>query len=86
MVCFSKTPLVYKQELQVAPNPVYSTTTLQYELSAPSSVAIHLYDLTGKKIKSILNQTDVGIGQYQQLVDLSTVHTGVYVIVLVILK
>ena len=73
---------LYNQHLEIIPNPVYSTTTLQYELNAPSSVTIHLYDLAGKKIKSILNQSDVGVGQHQQLVDLSNIYTGIYVMVL----
>ncbi len=75
-------PPVYTQDLTVAPNPVQSVTTLQYELTAPTAVTLNLYDLTGKKIKTIVNQVPTEIGHHQQQLDLSNFSSGTYLVVL----
>lgn len=64
--------------LTIAPNPSNSTTTISYQLSKPSVVSLALYDLTGKEVKTILNERIDEAGIYGQQVDLSDFPKGLY--------
>lgn len=37
------------------PNPFRETTTIEYELSRPAHVVLDLFDITGKRIKRLVN-------------------------------
>ncbi len=75
-------PKVASQAFAIAPNPTHSNATIYYELSAPSSVSIDLYDLTGQKTKHILKHSTAKAASYEQSIDLSGLTKGVYWVVL----
>jgi aminopeptidase N len=45
------------QSLDVYPNPVRSTFTVEVELSSPASVRLSLYDVTGRRVRELMNET-----------------------------
>lgn len=44
-----------KQEIAVYPNPVIDIYTIDFELEKESAVRIHLYDVSGRKVKELFN-------------------------------
>ena len=61
------------------PNPVRSTAYLNYQLNAPSSVQLQLFDVTGKELRSIV-RTQAGPGRYEEALDFSTYASGMYLL------
>jgi photosystem II stability/assembly factor-like uncharacterized protein len=59
------------------PNPFNSSTQIRYHLPKSTSIQIVLYDVMGKKIKTILNKTE-GPGSFQITIDFSQLSNGVY--------
>ena len=52
--------------LQNYPNPFNSTTTLRYDLAGQSNVNIIIYDMLGREVKTLINQTqDAGFKSIQ---------------------
>ena len=52
--------------LQNHPNPFNSTTTLRYDLAGHSNVNIIIYDMLGREVKTLINQTqDTGFKSIQ---------------------
>ena len=52
--------------LQNYPNPFNSTTTLRYDLAGHSNVNIIIYDMLGREVKTLINQTqDTGFKSIQ---------------------
>ena len=52
--------------LQNYPNPFNSTTTLRYDLAGHSNVNIIIYDMLGREVKTLINQTqDAGFKSVQ---------------------
>ncbi len=52
--------------LQNYPNPFNSTTTLRYDLAGHSNVNIIIYDMLGREVKTLINQTqDAGFKSIQ---------------------
>jgi uncharacterized delta-60 repeat protein len=67
-------PLIY-------PNPIQETATLQYELSESMAISIELYDLQGKRVLTLLPQTQQPAGKHELPVVLpSHLASGAYVL------
>jgi uncharacterized delta-60 repeat protein len=67
-------PLIY-------PNPIVETATLQYELSEATAITVELYDLQGKRILTLLPETEQAEGKYELPVVLpSHLTSGAYVL------
>jgi len=63
---------------QVAPNPVRQTGTLQFTVREPGPVSVGLYDVLGRRVRT-LHDGQVSGGQPQQVsVDASSLSSGVY--------
>ena len=63
---------------QVAPNPVRQTGTLQFTLRETGPVSVGLYDVLGRRVRT-LHDGQVSGGQPQQVsVDASSLSSGVY--------
>ncbi len=61
------------------PNPTTGKTQIDFSVNQTSSVSIDLYDVTGRKLKSIYNATDVASGLHTvDLADLSNFNAGSY--------
>jgi len=65
--------------IQIFPNPVNEVATIQLELVAPTTVTIELFDLTGRKIKTISESQLVG-GEQQIKLDMTDLASGKYII------
>lgn len=63
------------------PNPLRDYATLEYMISKDTPVHIYLLDLNGKLVKTLLNKNLQKEGHYQQIVDFSQLHTGLYFVV-----
>ncbi len=59
------------------PNPFNPTTTIQYDLAKTSEVELSLYDLSGKKIKTLVHGVQ-NAGQYHYQLDGSHLASGIY--------
>ncbi|MEM6964759.1 MAG: DUF1501 domain-containing protein [Bacteroidota bacterium] len=62
---------------KVFPNPFNNTFTLQFALLEKEDVRIDLYDVVGKVVKNISNQSMVS-GEHQVLVETHGIPAGVY--------
>ncbi len=60
------------------PNPFNPTTTIEYELPAATKVELTVYDLMGRKVKTLVNARQPA-GSYQVQFDGSQLSSGVYV-------
>ncbi|MFM8839954.1 MAG: T9SS type A sorting domain-containing protein [bacterium] len=69
--------------MQHAPNPVMTSTEIQFSLKESSSFELSLYSSDGKFIKSILQSNgNADIGEYSALLDVSDLANGHYFYVL----
>ena len=69
--------------MQHAPNPVTTSTEIQFSLKESSSFELSLYSSDGKFIKSILQSNgNADIGEYSALLDVSDLANGHYFYVL----
>jgi hypothetical protein len=60
----------------VLSNPTYKNITANYNLSKSTKVKLDIYDLSGKTVKSLIeNQVP---GNYKQIIDISNMISGVY--------
>jgi hypothetical protein len=69
----SSQPCLY----QNYPNPFYSSTKISYSLNEPGSVALNIYDLQGRKIKSLVNEFQKA-DTFSVIVDGNELTTGIY--------
>lgn len=61
------------------PNPTTGKTQIDFSINQTSSVSIDLYDVTGRKVKTIYNAADVPAGNHSvELSDLSSFTAGSY--------
>ena len=63
--------------LEVTPNPCSDFTHLRYTISDQRIVNIDLYEISGAKVKGLLNEQKIP-GTYEQTIDLSDLKPGVY--------
>lgn len=61
------------------PNPFNSSTTIPYSLSQDARVRLELYDVTGRLVATLINQTQPA-GQYNLRVDFNDKATGMYLV------
>ena len=61
------------------PNPFNSSTTIHYQLSGQTRVLIDVYDVTGRKIKTLVDQ-DQDAGVYFVTMDALDMASGVYLL------
>jgi len=65
-------------QLNVFPNPAKDATTLKFNVDQASTATIYLTDLTGKRIKTVANNTTLNSGQQQFDINTSTFSPGIY--------
>lgn len=60
------------------PNPFNPATTVAFELPQAGHVRYDLFDVTGRRVKSVINQM-MASGKHQIRVDASELASGVYI-------
>jgi len=60
------------------PNPFNPTTTIKYDLPNTSEVSLIIYDILGRKVKSLVNENQQA-GRYELSFNASGLASGVYV-------
>ncbi len=73
----SATPATFRLE-QNYPNPFNPTTTLRFELATDALVTIQVYDVTGRQMATVLDNTQQESGIHEVLLDGSSFPSGVY--------
>jgi uncharacterized delta-60 repeat protein len=66
--------------LYVYPNPILIETTLEYELTNDQEINISVFDLSGKLIKPLFVNKNVKKGVNKELLNLSGLQTGTYIL------
>ena len=59
------------------PNPFNPVTTINFDLPVKSSVEISIYDVLGRKLKTVVNEVR-DAGRYKVLIDMNEYASGVY--------
>lgn len=62
------------------PNPVENQAKLSYHLAQNTEVSIDLYDMSGKKIESIMDTTPQEMGDYEGDIDANNLPQGMYIL------
>jgi hypothetical protein len=65
----------------VYPTPTLSDVTISFKVYEQGPTALGLYDVNGKQCMEILSGT-YGVGQYNEVVDLTNLSPGTYLAVL----
>ncbi len=60
------------------PNPFNPSTQIRYSLATASEVTLKIYDILGKEVATLVNETK-GAGDYQVQFDGSSLSSGVYI-------
>jgi len=72
----SSIPIEFKIK-PIYPNPFNSTTTIEFSIPNESTVIIELFDIKGKKIKSIIDKK-LNSGNHQLIIETSLIPSGIY--------
>lgn len=72
----TKQPLKYILH-QNYPNPFNATTKIHYQLSMSSRISLKIYDISGKEVKTLVNQHQTA-GQHTVTFDASKLPSGIY--------
>ncbi len=59
------------------PNPIQTTTTIEFEIQESNTVELNVYDILGRKVKSIENKFLVK-GKHRYVLDFSNLPSGLY--------
>lgn len=73
----SNTPQVFSLE-QNYPNPFNPSTSISYSIPAASNVTITVYDVNGRKVADLINNTSMSAGTHQVKFDATNLASGVY--------
>jgi hypothetical protein len=69
------------KDMMVYPTPTLSDVTISFKVYEQGPTALGLYDVNGKQCMEILSGT-YGVGQYNEVVDLTNLSPGTYLAVL----
>lgn len=72
-----RTPAVFKLQ-QNYPNPFNPSTTLFFELAAPSKVSLHIYNVNGELVETLLDEQRTP-GVHQVVWDATSYPAGIYI-------
>jgi hypothetical protein len=72
-------PIISTYELsQNYPNPFNPSTTIEYQIPAPGNVSLKVFDLLGKEVTTLINESR-NAGRYSISLDASKLASGVYI-------
>ncbi|MEM9990631.1 MAG: T9SS type A sorting domain-containing protein, partial [Bacteroidota bacterium] len=64
---------------QNTPNPIVETTNIAFTLPTTTNVSLVVYDMNGKIVKQLLNNTKLVAGQHNVALDATDLPNGTYV-------
>lgn len=70
---------VTRFDLQIYPNPIHKECNIKYMLSQETSINISVFDVTGRFVKDVINETQK-VGIYCKTFDVGDLPQGVYFI------
>lgn len=73
----SNTPSKFSLE-QNYPNPFNPSTSISYSLPASSNVTISVYDISGRKVSTLINNQSASAGTHQINFDATNLASGIY--------
>jgi len=73
---------VFHASLSNQPNPFSEVTQISYRLDTERSVSLHIYDATGRKVTTLLDENLQTAGQHQVKFDGRDLPNGIYFSVL----
>jgi len=66
--------------LKLYPNPFSRQSTIEFYIAKTTAVNISLWDLSGKKIKTLFESASQSAGNYQVRLDATGLRSGIYVV------
>jgi hypothetical protein len=60
------------------PNPFNPTTTLRFSMPAAQKVTLEVFDITGRKVQTVLNDRKLSAGDHSHQFDASNLSSGLY--------
>lgn len=69
----------YENKISNYPNPFTTHTTIVFQLSKPQIVSLHIYDLKGKIIQTLVDQESFKQGKHEIKVSGETLASGIYI-------
>jgi len=75
-------PVAVQIPFKVYPNPFYNNTTIEYQLNGVEKVNLLIYDLSGKLIKTMVNNELQSAGIYQYNFNKESLKEGMYLLYL----
>jgi hypothetical protein len=64
--------------LRIVPNPVRGTASLQFSLSRVMPVGVEVYDVRGRKVSSLLDESTQSAGSHTLTINATKWSPGVY--------
>ena len=74
----AKKPIPCEEALSIYPNPFQSQTTIAFEIQHNSPVIIKLFDMTGKKVSTLLSTNQATIGKHTLRLERLNMPKGMY--------
>lgn len=73
--------LTYKEDFTIRnyPNPFKTSTKIQITLNKPSMLSIDVFDLTGRKVNTLIDNKTFSQGQYEFEFSANQLRSGVYI-------
>ena len=71
---------VLNNSISIYPNPATNQTKIKYELTNEANVEIELFDLVGRKTKTIIEKSMFEKNKYEHTIPLNELSSGVYFI------
>ncbi len=71
----------YVSQAKLYPNPASATTRIEYHLTNRTPVQIKAFDLSGRQIKTFLNDMQ-GKGTHTEQLDISALKKGIYLLII----
>ncbi|HRG01095.1 MAG TPA: T9SS type A sorting domain-containing protein [Bacteroidia bacterium] len=69
---------LFENKIVLFPNPAKEMVFLEYQLMEEAAIKIELYDIVGRKTKTVLNETKQTKNKYKHTISLDELNSGVY--------
>ena len=69
----------FNENLSVYPNPIKNAAIISYTIKSNEHVSLTLYDIMGKKVKTIVNENKIA-GTYNAHINCNKLAKGMYVV------